>query len=496
MTNNSPLDKHIKEKFSDYSPDVPSHIWENIMAEKDKRKPAAIWFWGGNKKIALFILGMMVAAGGFIIYKTVHSPGIKNEAVKTKQVNAENKDLENKTVSNNITTTGSNEKTTGDKNVETTSANNTNETANTISTEKNNVGGSKNKTATNATDNKHNLKQDKPNTDKTNPLLSSNNDDNNTERSTNKTGYKKPKKVKGTAVISYKNPDTISDDVMSDDVAANNSNDLLLNRLLLNPGMILSEKNFNASIKKINIPNLNIPCPEAEKNAAGNKKYFEIYGGPDYAMRSITDTGNSAYLQKRKESTSFSSAFSAGLRYTRVFGNGMSFRTGINYSQINEKFKFAQGNIIQVVYVIDNNGDTTGSYTTTGTRYKTTYNKFRTIDLPILVGYELGNGRLHANINAGVVVNLYSWQNGDVLDTAYQPVSITTGKNTSPYQFKTNVGIGFMGAVSVYYKITDRLHILAEPYYRYNFSPASKSDLTLKQKYNTMGLRLGLRLDF
>ena len=161
-----------------------------------------------------------------------------------------------------------------------------------------------------------------------------------------------------------------------------------------------------------------------------------------------------------------------------MFSNGMSFRTGINYSQINEKFKFSQGNIIQIVYITDNNGDTTGSYSTTGTRYKTTHNKFRTIDIPVMVGYELGNGRIHANFNAGVVVNLYSWQRGDVLDTAYQPVNITTGKTASPYQFKTNAGIGFMGSISVYYKITNRLHLLAEPFYRYNFSPASKSDLT------------------
>jgi hypothetical protein len=260
--------------------------------------------------------------------------------------------------------------------------------------------------------------------------------------------------------------------------------------------MIHSQKTFKAAVKKTTHPQFDIPCPNPEKDAAGNKRYFEIYGGPDYAFSKITDTANSTYLQRRKESTSFASAFSAGLRYTRVFNNGMSFRTGINYSQINEKFKFSQGNIIQTVYIIDNNGDTTGSYTATGTRYKTTYNKFRTIDIPMLIGYELGNGRIHANINAGAVINAYSWQKGDVLDTAYQPVNITTGKTASPYHFKTNVGIGFMGAVSVYYKLNDKWHILLEPYFRYNFSSASKSELTLKQKYNTAGLRLGIRLDF
>ncbi|MBK7124271.1 MAG: hypothetical protein IPH68_16755 [Chitinophagaceae bacterium] len=106
----------------------------------------------------------------------------------------------------------------------------------------------------------------------------------------------------------------------------------------------------------------------------------------------------------------------------------MSVRGGVNFSQINEKFTFNEGNIIQVTYIINSNGDTIGSYSTTGTRYKTTINRYRSIDIPLVVGYELGNSRLRANINASAIINVYSWQNGDVLDTAGNPVSITTGK--------------------------------------------------------------------
>ena len=94
------------------------------------------------------------------------------------------------------------------------------------------------------------------------------------------------------------------------------------------------------------------------------------------------------------------------------------------------------------------------------------------------------------------MINIYSWQKGDVLDTAYQPVNITTGKASSPYQFKTNAGIGVTGGISFYYRLTGKLYFLAEPYFRYNFSAANKADITLKQKYTTTGLRLGLRMDF
>lgn len=311
-------------------------------------------------------------------------------------------------------------------------------------------------------------------------------------RSTRKTG--------SFSNISVENAETYSDEKdasETDGIGTHTAiKDQYLNRLILSLQSGYPEKSFLGTIKKPNIPTLSIPCPESERDAAANKRYIEIYGGPDYAIRSFDDTANSAYMQKRKESTRFASAFSAGIRYTRVFNNAMSFRTGVNFSQVNEKFTFVQGNIIQVVYVTDANGDTTGSYATTATRYKTTFNKYRTIDIPLLIGYEMGNGRFHTNLSAGVIVNIYSWQKGDVLDTAYKPISISTGGNASPYQFKTNMGIGLMGSASVYYKLNKHLHLLAEPYIRYNISAANKADITLKQKFTTIGLRLGLRMDF
>ena len=117
------------------------------------------------------------------------------------------------------------------------------------------------------------------------------------------------------------------------------------------------------------------------------------------------------------------------------------------------------------------------------------------IDVPLLIGYEMGNGRFHTNINAGPVINIYSWQKGEVLDANGQPVTITTGKSNSTYGFKTNTGLGFMGAVSFYYKLTENLHLMAEPYFKYTFSQMNRTELTIRQKYNTIGLKVGLRLD-
>jgi len=490
--NNSALDEHIKNQLGNYKPDVPSHIWENIAAEKDRRKPAGIWF-SLNKKVLFLLLGIILLGGGLIVYKNIQSTAGKNETADTDSrkpatkttdnIATENDPAKNTAPLDNVKAddkkmqSGNIPPTTGPQKQNTNMNDPVDRNNTTPATGNKNTGSSRKNTFSNTNDSGNDLPG-------------------NLVAGSGKT--KKHLNGKTKAIITNAIAETDEHGAETNVTTTNlaqTDNDLLLNRTLL--GLeLLRTGNSIASIKKPVIPYLNIPCPESEKNAAGNKRYFEIYGGPDYAFRSITDTGNSAYLQKRKESSHFSSAFSVGVRYTKVFNNGMSFRTGINYSQINEKFKYAEGNIIQVVYIVDGNGDTTGSYTTSGTRYKTTFNKFRTIDVPLLIGYELGNGRWHANFNAGAIVNVYSWQKGDVLDTAYKPITITTGKASSAYQFKTNVGIGFLGSVSVYYKLTSRLHILAEPYFRYNFTPASKADLTIKQKYNTAGLRVGVRIDF
>jgi hypothetical protein len=184
----------------------------------------------------------------------------------------------------------------------------------------------------------------------------------------------------------------------------------------------------------------------------------------------------------------------------------MSVRSGLNFSQVNEKFSYINPNELKFITVITRRvvvrspGDTlyfndTLQYQQSVTHVKTTYNHFRSIDVPLVIGYELGNGRIHANINAGVIINVYSWYKGDVLDTSYQPVSITTGKGSSTYQFKTNIGVGFLGSISLYYKMTDKMHFVLEPYLRYNMSPMSKDNLNLQQRDHTLGVRLGLRFD-
>ena len=460
MNNNQLFDNNIKEEFKNYQPEVPPHIWENIVKQRESKKPVGFWFNFFNGR-NMFLLAALFLATGTAAYFLLKRADLSNKNFTA--ATAAPKNVQEITSTKNITPQ---EK------------------------EKNNGSINKPEEAL------HKKATNIPGTN--NPGMANANS--------------LPLKKNHTLFSLYGQVDTdenlkhhknIITDTDDGNVAKNliyittvSTEDNYLKRILFYDVQRMESEKQAAQLQKRNLFNINLPgCPDVEKDAAGNKTYLEVYGGPDIAFSNLSDTGNSTYLQKRKESIKFSSAFSAGLRYTRVFNNGMSVRTGVNYSQINEKFTFVQGNLVQVTYIIDANGDTTGSYVTTGTRYKTTYNKFKTIDVPLLIGYEMGNGKFHANINAGVIVNVYSWQKGEVLDANYQPVSITTGKTNSAYRYKTNTGLGFMAGASLYYKLNEKFHLLAEPYFRYNLTPMSDEKLTFKQKYNTAGLRLGVRLD-
>lgn len=462
MNSNRHFDEHIKDQFSNYSPDVHPRIWEKIIAEKDKKRPAGFWVSMFSNRNKLLLLGLIIAlsSGGAWLY---YNNDISIKETASNKINKSNKPDKYTANYTPITSPVDQQSNTGKTDVITV----VHPVPGDITTNNNHLLSSKGKIKTSITA----------------PLPETNGE----------TGSKvKAGKLYtglGNVLVNTTSPAFEEDDYTE-------QGGTLLGRLTYHAEKFTEKRRTGKKQEPLRFnPVVFLPDCPIEKDASGNKKYVEFYVGPDYAFQSLQDTGNSAYLQKRKESTGFKSAFSAGVRYTKVFNNSMSVRGGVNYSQINEKFSFNQGNIVQVTYIINANGDTIGSYTTTGSRYKTTINRYRSIDIPILIGYELGNGKLHANINAGPVINIYSWQKGDVLDASGNPVSITTGKSSSPYQFKTNAGIGFMGAVSVYYKLNNRLHIMAEPYFRYNLSQMNKESITLKQKYQTAGLRLGIRLD-
>lgn len=465
------FDEFLKRSFSDYEPHVPSHIWENIAAGRKKKKPAG--FWLTERKALLAIAGLLLLGTGVYLGSNKKNADqiIAHEDNGSRQGTGQSAPaavLQDKHT-NDLASSN-------DNSIDRSSATN--------------------ETATVHADNAVN----KPAGTTANTVASG-----------NRTGEEKPlalpagknnskhppKKTRNYRLVAVS---TDSPDPGDNDLSQFNNNGTGGNEL--NIPYVAYDKEMLLLTAQSNLPKQTIQlfAPANKKTedcpgAPGNKYYIEAYISPDYAIKKYSDTIGSTLVAKRKESLRFHSAFSAGIRYTRVFNNGMSIRAGINYSQINEKFSYAQDNVVQIIYVINTQGDTTDSYYVRGTRYKTSYNHYRTIDIPLTVGYEMGGDKFRANINAGPVINIYSWQKGETLDNNGAPVSITTGKDDSPYQYKTNLGVGFTAGASLYYRLNDRFHAMAEPYFRYNFTPMNKETLSIQEKFTTIGLRLGIRMD-
>lgn len=461
-----PFDDHLNEQLGDYRPAVPDHIWENIKKKKDKKRP--FFFFLRNPNFIIILLSI-VASGSLMGYLLYHSGN--NETVITSQANAipQNNHVANTTESFDKAfdhhTNSSNKKTNVDEELKAVSI------AAQVSDEKmltHKVLGK----GKNASD-----KNIQPQTEE------------------NSFNHKQHKTFKERTSVSISQPSIDEDNGINETFTdAQFSNATPIFSYPQNVDLILLK---HSAIPQLRTPmkiNLNIPCPDNNKNPAAKKKYMEFYVAADYVLRQFSDTPNSTYMKMRKESTSFASAYSAGIRFTKVFNNGLNIRAGLNYSQINEKFKFVQGNIIQNVFIINAGGDTIGSYQTTNTRYKTSYNRYKTLDIPLTIGYEMSKGKWNVNFNTGLIINIHSWNQGEVLNDAMQPVDIS-GLSNNPYQFKTNIGMGGIGAISCYYSISEKFSILAEPYLRYNFSSMSKNEITLKQKYHTSGIKLGIRLN-
>jgi hypothetical protein len=449
---NKLFDDFVQKQFDGYKPEVGAHIWENIARQKEKQKPTGFWFSTIGKMAATFLVMLSCIGVG---YYFMHN---KNTSLKEISVNGEKNSLPTINVpqeNNSITLNQAKENLPAAEQVQpkeeslATSTNAINRNTITPEDRKNNALSSISK-----------------------PM-----DDNITNSTT------KNKHLNGNTTVN-----------ISKSVAEENINNVLV-ATITNADLINQNRLFIPTVNTKKLPTIAfVPCPEAEGNAAGNKRYIEVYGGPDYIFKSYADTGNT-YIAQRKASTGIHYAFSAGVRYTKVFGSGISFRTGLNYSQINERFIAFNGFVLERFVQVNSIGDTIANYTTATVQYKKSTNIYRTIDIPVQAGFEFGNGRLHANLSAGALINIRSKQTGNAVEPNGNVIDLSSDKANSKYQYKSNVGVSFLGSASVYYKLNEKFHAMAEPYIRYSLSPMTKSEITFSQKFHTVGLRLGLRMD-
>jgi len=479
---NKLFDDLIKQQMLQIDGEVSDDVWNKISAKKENKKRFGFWFFNSSNRnfILIGIVALSIVLGYTIFSKNnadISSSSKANHSnneivVSTIQSKNESPDIQNtdaKNINDETNNIGAIENNNSElkSNNENNNNNKTNSFSNLSRTNPNVT--SKKPKASSQLSNNQNLNDDKIDLSKSNGPKSKNN------------------KFKSNAQKKVNIQNAEIDEVL-DDADVQLKNNIDFQAVLLKKSNLISLK-FNAKP----LPKLTIPCPDFNNNE--NTSYLDFYSSVDYINRQFSDSANSIYLKNRNEVTKSQLSFSAGLRYLKEFGSRFNFSAGLNYSQINEQFKFSKGNIIQIIYVTNASGDTVDIYQTESTRYKKTYNKYRTIDLPISIGYGWKKNDWDFVANAGVVMNIISFYKGDILNSDLQPITMNASALSKAYQLKTNIGLGFIGSLSIVHPINNKFSVFTEPYFRYNFSLMNKETTHFKQRFTTAGLRLGVRMN-
>jgi len=264
---------------------------------------------------------------------------------------------------------------------------------------------------------------------------------------------------------------------------------------LLTPLEEYKEANHFASLPEKAIKSLQVSpnCTDFSKHEW--TFYVDALVSPDYVFRDIQANSPELenYAKSRRESEKYQYAFSGALRLSMVADNGLSFRTGINYSQINEKFTYFNGTEVTTTTtdLFDDQGNFIGVDTVVeiGTRYKVSHNTYRMLDIPFLVGYEFSTKKLNLAVNGGAYLNLMFRQSGDLLSPQdLQPVNVENGT-----VFKQQVGIGYYGSFSLAYQLSPDLQLIAEPHIKVFPNSVTQDQIGVQQRYSSAGLFIGLR---
>ncbi len=226
--------------------------------------------------------------------------------------------------------------------------------------------------------------------------------------------------------------------------------------------------------------------------------YFDVLASPDVAFRNIQATTSDfeSYAATRKETEAARYNYSLGARFSAVSNSGMALRAGINYSEINERFELLNGTRIVITY--DQNGNIIGNPDTITDKIITN-NRYQTLDIPVMIGYEIPIKKMTLAINGGAYFNLHFKPEGEFLSPYdNRPVSFSNNENpenTLP-AFREKLGVGWYGSVGVHYKISPHLQVLVEPHLRSYTTSFTRDDFMTEQKYLTAGIFVGLRHQF
>lgn len=237
------------------------------------------------------------------------------------------------------------------------------------------------------------------------------------------------------------------------------------------------------------------------------KYTFDLYGGVDFAGRSLSSNGApQSYIQAKQNSESFKLGKTLGFRINYDATKFLTVRAGLQYTQLAEKLNFENKyNYTRIdtntgVILDPNTQQPIGSVTTIDTTYgtvTTTANAVNTIsfiDVPVQLEWKLVKiSKFNVFATTGAAFNLRFQQQGYQINSQLDGIN-EINSNTTPY--KTTAGFTLMGGVGINYQLSPRYSVLFETTYRQGISSVMKSDAGMQQTYRIFSGSFGLRYRF
>lgn len=469
------FDKFVRDKLRDHESPVPAGLWEKIERKKESRPRGGYW-----RSPVLWTAAILVTGLGLSYLLT---DGFNGSASSVK-------DTDKPVVQQLATTTTQGVQSQGQDQ----SADHT-----TIEVEESPANGQGSPASTNlAGDSGNDLQADEKNqTENASIAGNSNNVISGSKRNRNLltnpsiTGWKRANQLFQSPTAPVSAEPEVSEEYSINRVAFAKGNTAYQLSGLRGFG----NKQFSLSDLKI----VGIDCPP-NGSQRRNDWYLEVYGSPDVVMKSVEPGGNPDYLSKKDSTETQQLSYTAGFRISKSIGEKLLLKTGLQYSQINERFNLRTENERRIITVVtirtvpsstgaDSTISDTTSLTQIGYREQRTYNRYRSLDIPLLLSYEFGDENLKLAVNAGAIINLYSWYAGNTLNDSLQVVSMNS-KGTGIY--KQNIGVGLYAGFSLIKPVSDKLDVFVEPYFRYNLSNMARK-AAYGQRFNAAGISLGIR---
>ncbi|HEX5625990.1 MAG TPA: hypothetical protein VFX48_08230, partial [Saprospiraceae bacterium] len=258
--------------------------------------------------------------------------------------------------------------------------------------------------------------------------------------------------------------------------------------------LLWQDRFLNTSKQDLTAPAIVDGC-----NVYRNEKtrYFvDVYYAPELANRSLkgNDAISNTYAQERAQSEKPIMSYSAGVRGSMVFANGLSLRAGLSYSNNTERFDFVKERQTITREIKDKDGNVIRTEIEELVILDKMYNHYKYFDLPILIGYERDLKDFILSLNSGLAFNLSADQSGKIykpdIKTVYE---LERSGEANESIFRNNAGVSFIASVGLNYKYNERMMLLLEPSARYYLRSLSDASNPVSQKYLFLGMNIGVR---